>query len=81
IEFETRLAAGDLDHGGNPVLRWQASNLHWIKDGKDNKMPNKGKSTGRIDGMTALIMALGRAVAVQPSTPPSYLESGALVVL
>lgn len=75
VEFETRLAAGDLDHGGDPVLRWQASNLHWIKDGKLNKMPHKGKSTGRIDGMSALIMAHGRAVAV-PSASAVYEFTG-----
>jgi phage terminase large subunit-like protein len=63
-EFEARLAARDLDHGGNPVLAWMASNLHWWKDGKENKMPHKGSSTGRIDGMTALLMC--HALAVTP---------------
>lgn len=71
VEFEKRLEAADLDHAGNPVLRWMASNLHWIKDGKDNKMPHKGRSTGRIDGMSAQIMAHGRAVAPpDPKAPP-----------
>lgn len=63
LEFEARLAALDIDHGGNPVLAWMASNLHWYKDGKDNKMPHKKSSTGRIDGMTALLMAIGRSVS------------------
>jgi phage terminase large subunit-like protein len=79
-EFEARLEAGDLDHGGNPVLRWQASNLHWIKDGKDNKMPHKGRSTGRIDGMSALVMAHGRAVAPSENRESVYATRGLVVI-
>jgi len=74
VEFEKRLEAADLDHGGNPVLRWQASNLHWIKDGKLNKMPHKGRSTARIDGLSAQIMAHGRAVA--PATGGGFEFTG-----
>lgn len=62
-EFEALLEAGQIEHDGDPVLAWMASNLHWYKDGKDNKQPHKGNSTGRIDGMSALIMAIGRAIA------------------
>jgi phage terminase large subunit-like protein len=59
-EFEALLAKPGLDHGGNPVLAWMASNMKFTRDKNDNKMPNKLRSTGRIDGMTALIMAIGR---------------------
>lgn len=49
-----------LDHGDNPVLRWMASNLKTHRDKNENLMPHKLHSTGRIDGITALIMANGR---------------------
>jgi len=52
-----------LDHGNNPVLRWMASNLKTHRDKNENVMPHKLHSTGRIDGITALIMAIGRKIA------------------
>jgi phage terminase large subunit-like protein len=57
------LVARRFRHGGNPVLRWMASNLMVQKDKNENSMPHKAKSTGRIDGLTAAIMALGAALA------------------
>lgn len=52
---------GRLAHGGNAVLRWMADNLVVQTDPAANIKPNKAKSTARIDGMVALIMALDRA--------------------
>lgn len=51
-----------LAHGGNPVLRWNADNMVVASDPADNLKPDKAKATQRIDGIVALIMALGRAV-------------------
>jgi phage terminase large subunit-like protein len=45
----------------NPVLTWQASNVVWRQGPSGNKMPDKEKSRERIDGVVALLMALGRA--------------------
>ncbi|NDH33821.1 MAG: hypothetical protein EBX68_12465, partial [Betaproteobacteria bacterium] len=46
-----------------PVLQWQASNVQVKTDDAGNVKPTKknSSSTGRIDGMVALIMALGIA--------------------
>lgn len=52
---------GKLAHGNNAVLRWMADNLVVQTDPAGNIKPNKAKSTARIDGMVALIMALDRA--------------------
>ena len=54
--------SGRLAHGGNPVLRWMASNMATETDAAGNLKPSKKKSTERIDGMVALVMALGRAI-------------------
>lgn len=59
--------AGKLHHGGNPVLRWMADNMVVKEDAAGNQKPEKAKSTGRIDGVVATIMAVDRATR-QPST-------------
>ena len=59
-ELQALLQSGRLDHGDNPVLAMMASNMKVQRDKNLNEMPHKMHSTGRIDGMTALIMAIGR---------------------
>ncbi|NLX25090.1 MAG: terminase large subunit, partial [Lentisphaerae bacterium] len=51
-----------IRHGGNPVLRWMADNVVVQKDAAGNIKPDKEKSTEKIDGIVALIMALDRAI-------------------
>jgi phage terminase large subunit-like protein len=52
-----------LRHGGHPILTWCASNAKTQSDPAGNRKLDKQKSTGRIDGLVALTMALGRAEA------------------
>ncbi|WP_050464390.1 terminase large subunit [Herbaspirillum autotrophicum] len=59
-ELEKRVLAAEVNHGGNPVLRWMASNVAVEMDAAGNTKPSKAKSTERIDGIVAAIMALGR---------------------
>lgn len=59
-ELQALVFARKIDHGGNPVLAWMANNLAVQRDKNLNEMPHKAHSKGRIDGMTALIMAIGR---------------------
>ena len=61
-EIERLLLARKLRHGGNPVLAWNASNVAVKQDPSGNIRPDKEKSTEKIDGMVALIMAEGRAM-------------------
>lgn len=60
-KLEELVLSGRLAHGGNPVLRWMASNVSIENDAADNWKPSKKKSRERIDGIVALIMALERA--------------------
>ena len=55
--------AKQIAHGGNPVLRWMADNVTAKSDPAGNVKPDKGKSTNKIDGIVASIMALARATA------------------
>ncbi len=78
-ELERLLLGSKIRHGGNPVLSWNASNVAVKTDENENVRPVKDKSTGRIDGIMALIMALGRASFMDDSTSV-YSERGLLTV-
>ena len=58
-EFERLVLGGMLRHNGDPVLRWMASNAAAAIDPAGNVKPDKSKSADKIDGIVALIMALG----------------------
>lgn len=54
--------AHKFNHGGNPVLRWMASNFAARVDASGNQRPDKGASSEKIDGIVAAIMGLGLAI-------------------
>lgn len=59
-ELERHLRSDALRHGGNPVLRWHASCVETIGDNADNirpVRPDRKKSSTRIDGIAATVMA------------------------
>jgi phage terminase large subunit-like protein len=60
--LESLLKDSRLRHGGHKVLRWMASNTAVELNGMGEIMPKKIKSTEKIDGICALVMALGRAM-------------------
>lgn len=60
-KLEELLRARQLRHGGHPVMRWMAANVMVHTDGRGYKMPSRKKSTEKIDGITALCMALAAA--------------------
>jgi phage terminase large subunit-like protein len=60
--LETLVLAGQLRHDGHPILRWCVSNAVADVDGNGNLKPSKKRSTERIDGVSALVTALARAL-------------------
>ena len=58
-DLESVLLEGRLRHGGHPVLTMCAANAVVKGDEAGNRKLDKRKSTGRIDGMVALAMAIG----------------------
>jgi phage terminase large subunit-like protein len=58
-ELESLLLSKKLRHGNHPVLTMCAANATVAKDPAENRKFVKSKSTGRIDGMVALAMAVG----------------------
>jgi phage terminase large subunit-like protein len=61
-ELEKLVRAGEIAHGNNPVLRWNASNVTIRTDPSGAIKPDKERSTEKIDGITALINAIARMI-------------------
>ena len=53
---------GSLRHNGHPVLRWNIDNVFIRSDPAGNLKIDKEKSTEKVDGAVALVMALDRAM-------------------
>jgi phage terminase large subunit-like protein len=64
--------SGDLAHGDNPVLSWMASNVLMLQDAAGNMKPDKAKSKEKIDGISALVTAMSRAMRVSLEEPPTW---------
>lgn len=75
-ELERRILGREVNHGNNPVLRWMASNVSVTTDPAGNLKPDKAKSTERIDGIVATLMALGRAMEAGEEKPSRYARVG-----
>lgn len=61
--LEALLLAGAVRHGAHPVLDMCAENAVAVMDPAGNRKLDKSKATGRIDGLVALAMAVGKASA------------------
>ena len=68
-----------LAHGGHPVLRWMMDNIFVRTDPAGNIKPDKEKSTEKIDGAVAAVMALDRAIRNGGSSGSVYDDRGILV--
>jgi phage terminase large subunit-like protein len=62
-ELLKMIVAAEFEHGNNPVLNWMADNLVVSQDPAGNFKPDKSKAREKIDGVVALIMAIGRSAA------------------
>lgn len=78
-ELEREYLSGELKHGGNPVLKWMASNVVLSVDPAENIKPDKSRSSERIDGIVALCIAIARQVAGEDDT--SVYETRGLMVI
>jgi phage terminase large subunit-like protein len=68
------LLEGKLNHEGDPTLRWMAGNLEVSYDPAMNCKPDKARSQDKIDGITALICAVGEAMTheTEDAFPEDY---------
>lgn len=75
LVLEQRIA-----HGGHPVLRWNMDNIYIRTDPAGNIKADKSKSTEKIDGAIACIMALDRAIRCGNDTSESVYDTRGLLV-
>lgn len=75
LVLEKRIA-----HGGNPVLRWMMDNVTIRQDPAGNIKMDKEKSTEKIDGAVATVMALDRAIRCGTDTGESIYDTRGLLV-
>ncbi|WP_299821344.1 terminase TerL endonuclease subunit [uncultured Jannaschia sp.] len=72
-KMERLVAEARLRHGGNPVLQFCASNAVVEMDPAGNRKLAKNKSSGRIDGLVALAMALAAVDREEAEEIPAWL--------
>ncbi len=77
-EFYKLMMEGKMTHGGNPVLKWMAQNVVIRQDPAGNIKLDKEKSTEKIDGIVAAVMALDRCIRNAGRTGSVYDERGIL---
>jgi phage terminase large subunit-like protein len=70
--LERAVLGRQLRHDGDPVLRWNVSNVSVDTDTAGNVRPSKRVSAGRIDGVVALIIAIDMMERHAPTPPPHY---------
>ena len=70
-----------IAHGGHPVLRWNMDNIFIRTDPAGNIKADKEKSTEKIDGAVATIMALDRAIRCGNDTSESVYSSRGILFI
>lgn len=80
-EFEKLVLTEKIEHFGNPVLRWMLASTLVKTDPAGNIKPDKEKSTQKIDGIVAAIMALGEWMTAQANDESNPYENRGLLTL
>lgn len=73
--FEGLLLDREFAHGNHPAMTWMANNMVVRYDANMNMAPDKKTAQDRIDGVVALLMALGRAMISESNYASGY-ENG-----
>lgn len=76
VEMEGLVTAGRLHHDGDPILAWMVSNVVAHRAGQDLMQPRKEAEEKKIDGVTALLMALNRAMRHGAEARADYENRG-----
>lgn len=80
--LENAITEGRIRVAVNPLLRWNVASAVIRNDpaGTDNRIFDKRKSRARIDGVVALAMALGAALANTQKQSSVYEDRGLLML-
>ena len=69
----------EIAHGGHPVLSWMMDNVYVRTDPAGNIKMDKERSTEKIDGAVAMVMALDRAIRNGNDTSESVYDSRGII--
>lgn len=69
-----------LRHGGNAIMRWMIYNLAVASDPSGNVKPDKASASDKIDGVSALVTAMNRAMHHQGSGRSVYEDDDLEIV-
>lgn len=78
-ELQALIANGRLVTDGDPVLYWMMANAIIHRNGDFMRL-RKAEDSKKIDGVAALVNAVGRMIAVDTPPPPTYLAAADLMV-
>ena len=78
--METLILSKEIQHDGNPVLRWMIGNVQLEVDAADNHKPSKKKSKEKIDGVVACICALAEYMSEEKEGDSVYDNRGLLIL-
>lgn len=70
----------ELEHFGDPILAWAASNLALFTDTNGNQKPDKNKAKEKIDPIVASLMGISRALATPGAANNPYDSRGIIFI-
>lgn len=79
-ELMNMVLSKTIKHNGNPVLSWMMDNVCIRTDPAGNIKMDKARSTEKIDGAVATVMALDRAIRNEGSSESVYDSRGLLFI-
>lgn len=79
-ELNALILGERIHHRHCPVMRWMVSNVAVEQDAAGNIKPSKRRSKEKIDGVVALVNALGVAISKPVSAPSVYQDRGLLTL-
>ena len=79
-ELEKMVLKKQINHLNNPILRWQLSNVSLRTDPAENIKVDKARSTEKVDGIVATVMALGEYMTDESPGDSVYNERGLIAL-
>ena len=79
--LEALVQGGQIVHANTPVMTWMMGNVVAKLDAKDNIFPRKERYENKIDGVVALISALGVASSVEENPFADIAEASGPVFI
>lgn len=80
-ELMRLVLAGEIAHGGHPVLEWMMDNVYVRQDPAGNIKMDKERSTEKIDGAVAMVMGLDRAIRNGNDTSESVYDTRGVITI